>query len=109
MRRTVFTHSLDCELAHDIEFQCVLNDAKGVKGVDDRSRAGEFNARLGGQTAGYRSGEAHPCAGGAQAMCLEEGGGVSGVEAKSDWISTDRCAIVSMCSAGILHTSAVTM
>ena len=39
-------------LAHDIEFQCVLNDAKGVKGVDDRSRAGAFNARLGGQTAG---------------------------------------------------------
>ena len=89
-------------LTHDIEFQCVLNDAKGVKGVDDRSRARAFNARLGGQTARYRSGEAHPCAGRAQAMCLEGGRGVSvrgGKFCASDWISTDRSAIVSNCDS----------
>ena len=74
----ILNHSAIQLLARDIEFQCVLNDAKGVKGVDDRSRAGAFNARLGGQTAGDRSGDAHPCAGRAQAMSLEMGGGVSG-------------------------------
>ena len=71
---------------------------KGVSGTDDRSRARAFNARSGGQTAGDPSGEAHPCAGGAQAMCLEMGGACPGVEAyfcASDWISADRSAILS--------------
>ena len=86
---------------------------EGVSGMDDRSRARAFNARSGGQTAGDPSGEAHPCAGLAQAMSLEGGGG--GVRLwrqilrASDWISADRSAIVSILSAGFLHTLQVTV